>query len=97
LSGDKGNDRLIVKDGGNILTGGAGRDTFEFVFSEDLPETINVITDFQLDEDTIVIKGVGEQKDINYDSATGIISLNNQDILQLDSGLNIDINDLEFI
>ena len=97
LEGGAGDDRLIVRDGANVLTGGAARDTFHFKFAEDIPEQTNEITDFQVEEDRIIIQSAEDNPNAEYDSETGRLSLNGQDIIQLDAGLNIDVNDIEFI
>ena len=94
LEGGEGDDRLIVRDGANVLTGDAGRDTFHFKFPEGIPAQINEITDFQVGEDRIIIQSAVENPSPVYDSTTGRLSLNGQDIIQ---GLNIDVNAIEFI
>ena len=97
LKGGRGDDRLIVRDGANVLTGGAGKDTFHFKFTKDIPEQINEITDFQVGTDRIIIQSAEDNPNPVYDDTTGTLSLNGQDIIQLDEGLNIDVNDIEFI
>ena len=97
LSGGAGEDLLSVNDGNNNLSGGTGADTFQFLFSQGIPDNLNRIADFQPDEDSIVIQGVTDNNEASYDPNTGRISLNGQEIIQLDIGLNIDVNDIEFI
>ncbi|ELS02218.1 putative calcium-binding protein [Xenococcus sp. PCC 7305] len=97
LSGGSGDDLLIVADGNNTLDGGAGADTFQFLFAEEVPNNLNDISDFQPGEDSIVIQGVADNNEASYDPNTGRISLNGQEIIQLDVGLDIDADDIEFI
>ena len=97
LSGGPGNDLLIVADGNNTLSGGGGADTFQFDFSQEIPDSLNQISDFQPGRDSIVIQGVGDNNNASYAPNTGRISLNGQEIIQLDVGLNIDADDIEFI
>ena len=97
LEGGEGDDRLIVVDGNNVLTGGAGSDTFHLKFTEDIPTQINQITDFQVEEDQIIIQSAEDNPNAEYDNETGVLSLNGQDIIQLDEDLNIDVSEIEFI
>jgi hypothetical protein len=98
LNGGGGDDRLIVAEGNNTLTGGSGRDIFQFNITEDDSETrINRITDFRPGEDRIIINGDRETAETSYDPETGIVSLDGRAIAQLNTGLTIDPNDIEFI
>ena len=59
LFGDDGRDRFFATSGGNnIITGGADADQF-WIVSAELPETVNIITDFHSGEDVIGIAGLG--------------------------------------
>ncbi|MEM9271952.1 MAG: calcium-binding protein [Cyanobacteria bacterium P01_F01_bin.143] len=97
LSGGAGDDVLSVTDGNNTLSGGTGADTFQFLFSQGVPDNLNEITDFQPEEDSIVIQGTADNNEPSYDPETGRVSLDGQEIIQLEEGLNIDSNDIEFI
>ena len=97
LSGGAGDDLLIVTDGGNNLSGGTGADTFQFLFSQGIPDSLNRISDFQAGEDSLIIQGVTDNNQASYDPNTGRISLNGEEIIQLDIGLSIDVDDIEFI
>ena len=60
LLGEDGNDALFGGPGSDTLTGGAGSDEFVFVFGNDLAGTdVDVITDFNVEEDVIVFQGYG--------------------------------------
>lgn len=54
IFGDKGNDHLFLGNGGNVLTGDEGNDTF-YVSAARTPTDLNVITDFELGQDILVI------------------------------------------
>jgi|GEM_PF-6184020 len=97
LSGGAGEDVLSVTDGDNTLSGGTGADTFQFLFSQEVPGSLNEIRDFRPGEDSIVIQGVEENNDASYNTQTGRVSLNGQEIIQLDVNLNINADDIEFI
>lgn len=97
LSGGAGDDVLSVTDGDNTLSGGTGADTFQFLFSQEVPDSLNEIRDFRPGEDSIVIQGVAENNQASYNAQTGRVSLNGQEIIQLDVNLDIDADDIEFI
>jgi hypothetical protein len=107
ISGGAGDDRLIAENGGSTLTGGAGKDTFQFNFTretagsgepqslEDLGITISEITDFQPGEDRILIQGLAGTEAPIYNKDTGILSLDDVEIVQLAANLNISEDDIE--
>lgn len=97
LSGDGGDDVLIVANGDNTLSGGLGADTFQFNFASKIPDNLNQISDFQPEEDTIVIEGVSDTASVNYDPTTGIVSLDGKGIIQTDLGLDINENNIELL
>jgi Ca2+-binding RTX toxin-like protein/fructose-1,6-bisphosphatase len=57
LLGEEGNDLLDGGRGRNILTGGQGRDTFVFGVGRGLGRSI--VTDFNLRQDRILVRGTG--------------------------------------
>lgn len=106
FDGGAGDDRLIVESGGSTLTGGAGKDIFQFNFTstseaanspniEDLGIAISEITDFQPGEDRITIQGLGGTEAPIYNRDTGIVSLDDLEIVRLAAELNISEDDLE--
>ena len=99
LEGGAGQDLLIVSGGGNVLTGGSNTDSFEINVSdlvEGVTEALDEITDYQAGE-KIVIKNNTPASEVNYDPETGTLSLDEQEVLQLSTGLSIDENDIEFV
>lgn len=98
LNGGGGDDRLIVAEGNNTLTGGSGRDIFQFNIAEDdSTKTISQITDFKPGEDKIIINSDRETGEVTYNRDTGRVSLDDREIAQLETGLDINPDDLEFI
>lgn len=98
LIGDDGADVLKGGDGSDLMTSGKGADVFEF-FADDLNlGELDKITDFTqgMDgsiEDVIHLRGIGNDADVAYDNDTGKVSLNGEDILQLDAGLELTMDD----
>lgn len=102
LEGEEGNDILLGGDGddilrggagADILTGGAGDDIFEF-FADDLVEgELDTITDFA--DDTILIRGIGADADVAYDSTTGKVSVNGNEVIKLDKDLDITAENID--
>jgi Ca2+-binding RTX toxin-like protein len=89
-----GGDIVIGGKGADLMTGGLGDDTF-VIDDSDLDGSLDTITDFALGEDAIKFSGIGSGAQIQYDAATGIISIDGQDVLKLDSGLGIDSDNIK--
>ena len=63
-----------------------------------IPGEVDKITDFTQGingsiEDVIRLKGISSDANVVYDSATGRVSIDGEDILQLDKGLDLNIED----
>ncbi|MDJ0733838.1 MAG: esterase-like activity of phytase family protein [Nostocaceae cyanobacterium] len=54
VSGGSGNDTIFAGEGGNTIRGGFGNDVFWLVNGE-LPQSANIITDFNPEEDTLKV------------------------------------------
>jgi Ca2+-binding RTX toxin-like protein len=93
LLGGKGNDIIRPGKGVDIMIGGVGKDVFEFFADDLVPGEMNRILDFTSAEDTIRFKGIGNDANVVYDSTTGKVSVNGEDILQIDPGLDLTIDD----
>ncbi len=101
LEGEEGNDLLIGGDGDDVLrggtgsdimTGGAGTDTFEF-FAEDLAAGLDTITDF--DDDIIVLREIGADANVSYNSTTGKVSVDGQEVIILTEDSELTIENIE--
>ncbi len=83
--GGEGSDRFFVTSGGeNIITGGTGADQF-WIVSGEIPDAVNIITDFTSGEDVIGIAGLG----ISFDDLS--ISQQGYDALITASGSDLAI------
>jgi Ca2+-binding RTX toxin-like protein len=91
ILGGYGNDIINGGEGEDALYGGSGSDTFVLEFFGN----VDKINDFNVNEDIIRIKGVGDDAKVEYDKETGKLSIDGQDIAQLDAGLNINDNNYE--
>ena len=95
--GGEGNDVLRGGMGADVLKGGVGDDIFEFSASEFEDGVMDRIVDFQDDDfaDSIKIFGVGAEGSVSYDSATGMVSVNGNEGIDIGAGkdLNIEVND----
>jgi Ca2+-binding RTX toxin-like protein len=100
LSGNRGDDQLRGGEGNDTLKGGLGcdqlygeqgQDTFVLEFFD----SVDTIVDFNVDEDTIRLKGIGADANVEYDQATGKLSVDGNEIAELEAGLNITDNNYE--
>ena len=103
LEGEEGNDILIGGSGADVLrggsgvddiTGGLGDDKFEFFADDFAAGEVDKITDFTQGKDgsikdAIILRGIGADADVSYDSATGKVSVNGNEIIQLDKNLDL--------
>ena len=92
LVGGDGDDKFFATSGGdNTITGSAGADQFWIAVAE-IPDAVNVITDFTAGEDVIGIAGLGigfEDLSISNTDAGILISANSADLaLFTDSSLD---------
>lgn len=94
ISGDGGDDFIVGGTGDDVIEGGAGKDfilggegkdTFVLEFFDN---SADIISDFQAGEDKILIKGVSADAQVNYDELTGQLSVDGQEIAQLQPGLD---------
>lgn len=90
IKAGSGDDIVIGGAGSDVMTGGEGDDTFEF-FGEDLDGSLDVITDFMPEADVVVFRDLDSDADVSYDASSGKVSVDGEDVLQLDSGLDIHI------
>jgi Ca2+-binding RTX toxin-like protein len=100
LNGDAGNNLIMGGNGDDIINGGAGEDSLSGgsgndTFVLEFFGNVDTINDFNVNEDIIRIKGVGDDTKVEYDKETGKLSIDGRDIAQLDAGLNINDNNYE--
>lgn len=93
LIGGDGNDVIRAGKGVDTIRGGSGKDIFEFFADDFVSGEVNQIDDFTSAEDVIRFKGIGNNANVVYDSSTGKVSVNGEDVLQLDPGLDLTIDD----
>jgi Ca2+-binding RTX toxin-like protein len=96
IAGNAGDDTLNGGKGSDLLMGGQGADTFEFLGQDLQAGAIDQIIDFTKGEDKISIQGVSS---VEYDSVTGTIKVNGQDVINITPGTDLTIkpngNDFE--
>ncbi len=100
ITGGNDIDFILGGDGDDVIDGKGGRDN---IFSGSGKDTIvleffggvDTISDFNVDEDKIRIKGVSADADVKYDEVTGKLSVNGQDIADLGAGLEFDDDNYE--
>ncbi len=94
--GEAGNDEFFVSDGGgNIISGGLGEDIF-WLINNEIPSEINTVIDFNLEDDFIGIKGLGDNPNLSFesgDSGNTILMLNNS--INIANFLGIQPSELE--
>lgn len=83
IVGGEGADNFFVTSGGdNVITGGAGADSF-WIATAEIPDAANIITDFTLGEDVLGIAGLGigfEELSITQQQNNTLIAGNSSDL-----------------
>ncbi|MEN9519113.1 MAG: hypothetical protein RLZZ381_1701 [Cyanobacteriota bacterium] len=86
-----GSDIIRGGEGSDILFGGEGKDNFVFDLENFADGSIDTIADFDIDEDQIAIQGLSGSNDVSYDTATGIVSIDGEEVIkfeELDASVN---------
>lgn len=81
-----GNDIIYSGRGSDILFGGAGSDEFVFELADFAEGEVDIIADFEAEEDKLIIKGLSPQDTVSFDPATGTISVNGDEVISFDGG-----------
>ena len=81
--GGRGDDTVIGSLGNDVLFGGKGNDVFEFSAGELDSKFVNRVQDFQIEEDSLVIKGLSSDDQVSLDPSTGHLSVNDDAVIML--------------
>jgi Ca2+-binding RTX toxin-like protein len=92
VSGGTGNDSIYGGVGSDLLLGNAGQDLFVFDVQDFADGSIDAIADFEFGQDEIIITGSGDNDQISFDSTTGSISLNGNNIIDVKGATGVEPN-----
>ena len=98
ILGDEGNDTLNGASGDNLLFGNVGDDVFEFDAADFGNASVNRIGDFTVDRDGLVIKGLSENDQLSFNSKNGLVSINGEVVINLNSigdTTDIDVEEID--
>jgi Ca2+-binding RTX toxin-like protein len=90
VNAGKGNDIIRSGEGSDILFGGDGKDIFTFELKDFADGSMDTVADFDIDEDQIFIQGLTDQNAVGFDSKTGMVTVDGEEIIQFE---NIDAVD----
>ena len=86
IDGGAGGDIIYSGEGSDTIFGGKGTDSFVFDLEDFEDGSVDTIGDFELGEDKIVILGLGDDDSVAFDSVTGGISVNGEEIIVFEDG-----------
>ncbi|MEO0708823.1 MAG: M10 family metallopeptidase C-terminal domain-containing protein, partial [Cyanobacteria bacterium J06649_5] len=86
VRGGAGDDVIVGNEGSDVLIGGSGSDIFEFFSDQFVAGELDVILDFELGQDSIVVVG---STDTNYDPLSGLLAVDGTDVAVLEAGLEL--------
>jgi len=90
VDGGLGNDIIYSGEGSDTLFGGEGEDSFVFDIEDFEDGSVDVISDFELGEDKLVILGLGQDDSVAFDNNTGGVSVNGEEIIVFEDNDNIE-------
>jgi Ca2+-binding RTX toxin-like protein len=79
-----GNDIIRGGEGSDILFGAEGQDIFVFNLENFADGSMDTVADFDIDEDQISIQGLSGNNEVGYDTATGIVSVDGEEIIKFE-------------
>ena len=88
VRGGEGDDVVVGNEGSDVLISGGGSDIYEFFADQFIEGDLDVILDFEIDQDAIVVIG---STDVNYNAQTGLVSVDGLEVASLNAGLNLDV------
>ena len=78
-----GDDTIMGSLGNDVLFGGEGNDVFEFSTENLDSRFINRVQDFTIDEDSLVIKGLSSDDEVELEDGTGHLSINGEIVIMM--------------
>lgn len=86
IDGGEGNDTIMGGMGADIIKGGGGNDVFEFASDDFMSGNMDLIADFDAEDgDRITLMGVSDRP--SYDSGTGLVSVDGEEVIDIGRGL----------
>ena len=79
-----GDDIIYGNKGADIVFGGEGEDTFIFNMEDLADGAVDVVADFEIGEDKLMIKGLTESDSVLFDSAKGTLEVNGEEIVSFE-------------
>jgi|GEM_PF-2797824 len=88
LRGDEGDDVVVGGKGSDVLLSGPGTDVYEFFADQVVEGDFDLIRDFELGSDSIVVVG---STNVDYNAQSGILSIDDIQVANLTAGLDLDV------
>lgn len=88
VRGDEGDDVVVGGKGSDVLLSGSGTDVYEFFADQVIEGEFDLIRDFELGADSIVVVG---STNVDYDAQSGILSIDGIEAAGLTPNLDLDV------
>lgn len=95
IRGGEGDDVIIGGAGADIMSGGGGSDLFILSGEDFAAGEKDVIQDFTVGHDELLINGVSEDASVSYHAATGNVTVGDQVVARLDPNLDVTVDQLD--
>lgn len=86
VRGGRGDDVIVGNEGSDVLISGSGSDIFEFFSDQFIAGELDVVLDFELGQDAIVVVG---STDTTYDALSGFLAVDGNNVAVLEAGLDL--------
>jgi len=86
VRGGLGDDVIVGNEGSDVLISGGGSDIFEFFADQFIVGELDIILDFELGQDAVVVVG---STDTSYDPLSGLLAVDGTTVAVLDAGLDL--------
>jgi Ca2+-binding RTX toxin-like protein len=93
VNAGEGNDIIRSGEGSDVLFGGNGKDIFTFELKDFADGSMDTVADFDIDEDQIFIQGLTDQNGVGFDSKTGMVTVDGEEIIQFENIDAVDSNE----
>ncbi|MEO0648838.1 MAG: M10 family metallopeptidase C-terminal domain-containing protein, partial [Cyanobacteria bacterium J06650_10] len=86
VRGGLGDDVIVGNEGSDVLISGGGSDVYEFFADQFIKGELDVILDFELGQDSVVVVGSTET---TYDPLSGFLAVDGTNVAVLEAGLDL--------
>lgn len=85
IDAGKGNDIIHGGEGSDIIFGGEGEDTFIFQIEDFADGSVDIVADFEMGKDRMIINGMSESDMLTFDSTLSTAFINGEEVISFEN------------